>query len=140
MVFSNNAQSISDRLSREIRRYQTRAGMFRNLRPNSSLPPDVLVPASMASISGAGGSPKSPKNKPNGARNELRASSQDNTQLYKILRNLNSKNLESKKNQMRNQLNEAHCRTKQKEQRLQDLYHQLEELTHLNINEEVASM
>jgi len=38
---------------------------------------------------------------------EPKKSTSENAALYKILRNLNSKNLEGKKNQMKNQLNEA---------------------------------
>jgi hypothetical protein len=54
--------------------------------------------------------PKSPKSK----SLEPRASTKDNAALYKILRNLNSKNLEGKKNEMKNKLNDVQARANQK--------------------------
>ena len=41
---------------------------------------------------------------------------------------------------MKNQLNEAQYRTSKKEERLRDLYQQLEELTHLNTHDEMATV
>lgn len=124
LEYYRRVASIRNKLDKEIRSYQTRAG-----KPNGQA-------SNRRPMHDQADAPKSPKSK----STEPRLSGQENAQLYKILRNLNSKNLEGKKNQMKNQLNEAHSRVKQKEQRLRDLYQQLEEVTHLNTREEMAHL